>query len=145
MWYSNVQFTLGDVALGHIGTNLLEKAPLQPNAQHGQFGREYMANILFDVRLRLDNEEDLWTDVKLNPKLHCPHGEIVYELTGSGAIVRAWRDGRNSPGWSHNEVKYPTRVVAAYEGRSNALERYDPSNPTTDHPSRTRMSKGTGS
>ena len=65
-----------------------ETAPLQPNAHHEQFGREYMANILFDVRLRLDNGEDLWTDVKLNPKLHCPHGKIVYELTRSGAIVR---------------------------------------------------------
>ena len=83
-----------------------KKAPLQPNAQHEQFGREYMANILFGVRLRLDNGEDLWTNVKLNPKLHCPHGEIVYELTGSGAIVRTWRDGRDGPGRSHNGVKY---------------------------------------
>ena len=92
-----------------------------------------MASILFDVRLRLDNGEDLWTNVKLNPKLHCHHGEIVYELTHSGAIVHTWRDGRNSPGRSHNGVKYPTRVVAAYKGRSNALERYDPSNPTTEN------------
>ena len=90
-----------------------------------------MISILFDVRLRLDNGEDLLADVKLNPKLHCPHGKFVYELTGSGTIVRTWRDGQNSPGWSHSGVKYPTRVVAAYKGRSNALERYDPSNPTT--------------
>ena len=47
-----------------------------------------MASILFDVRLRLDNGKDLWTNVKLNLKLHCPHGKIVYELTRSGAIVR---------------------------------------------------------
>ena len=99
----------------------MKKTPLQPNAQHEQFGQEYMANILFGVRLRLDNGVDFWTGVKLNPKLHCPHGEPVYELMCSGAIVHTWRDGRNSPGGSHNGVKYPSRVVTLYKGRSNAL------------------------
>ena len=110
-----------------------ENIPLQPNAQHEQFGQEYMANILFDFRLRLDNREDLWTDATLNPKLHCPHGKIVYELMRSGAIVCTWRYGRNCPGRSHNGVKYPIRVIVAYKGRYHALERYDPSNPTTEN------------
>ena len=126
-------FLSGDIALGRVGRNLLEKTPLQPNAQHEQFGREYMTSILFDVRLRLENREDLLTDVKLNLKLRCPHGEIMYELTRNGAIVRTWRDGQICTGRSHNGVKYPIRVIATYKGRSHALKRYDPSNLTTEN------------
>ena len=106
--------------------------PFQPNTQYEQFGREYMANILFGVRLRLDNREDLWTDVKLNRKLHCPLGELVYALTLSCAIVRTWRDGWHCPGRSHSGVRYPIRAITAYKRTSHTLERYNPSNPTTE-------------
>ena len=88
---------------------------------------------MFDVRLRLDNKEDLWTDVKLNPELHCPHRKIVYQLTRSGAIVRMWRDEWASPGLSHNGVEYPIRAIAAYKARSHVMERYDPSDPTREN------------
>ena len=133
MWYSNIQFTSGDVALVRVGRNISRKTPLQSKAHHGQLGREHMASILFDVGLRLNNGEDPWTNVKLNPKLDCPNGKIMYQLTRRGVIVRTWREGLASPGLSRNRVEDPSRVVVAYKGRSHTMERYASSYPTREN------------
>ena len=85
-----------------------EKIPPQSKAHHEPFGREHMTSILFDVGLRMDNGEDLWTGVKLNPELHCPHDKIAYQLTRRGAIVHTWRDEWASPGFPIMELNNPS-------------------------------------